>query len=360
MAEGNKLIKLRVDADEDTFNSADSESEGEFSEHEQNYSSDKFSSEEENYDDESSDYSEEDPFEPSTSTSGRPTTSAQPGENRDASANKLRELDEEMKLRLQEFQQLMSEQGLLQSVSVLEDCIKNDQPSRRVAKRKGGRFSNGNVNQNASNRSPRFAPQITHSVETVYKNAIEKRTSSSSEDAMELSDESINNFTSALNFADTTPRGGKSPRGSMERSMQRLSEKERTPTPEEKAMDQIRKVEAAKAKMFLPKGEIAPVDVAFNFIAKVDQEYEVVTSHVDEQLQAKIARGEYIDFGKLIPKDRILAAEEETKMELVIKNGKTFWTPVSDVTSINCFNWWEQAFHIFANVYTKAHPQEII
>ena len=44
-------------------------------------------------------------------------------------------------------------------------------------------------------------------------------------------------------------------------------------------------------------------------------------------------------------------------MELIVKNGQTFWSPVSEALAINCFSRWEQAFRIFANIYTSEYPQ---
>ena len=44
-------------------------------------------------------------------------------------------------------------------------------------------------------------------------------------------------------------------------------------------------------------------------------------------------------------------------MELIIRNGQTFWVPVTETVSINCFSKWEQAFNIFANIYTSKYPQ---
>ena len=37
-------------------------------------------------------------------------------------------------------------------------------------------------------------------------------------------------------------------------------------------------------------------------------------------MQNRIISGEYVDFGKLIPRDRILA-EDDARMELTLKNG---------------------------------------
>ena len=80
-------------------------------------------------------------------------------------------------------------------------------------------------------------------------------------------------------------------------------------------------------------------------------------SHLEPQLIERIQRGEYMDFGKLVPKDRIMI-EEYQRLEMIIRNGRTYYVLVSDTTSNNSFQKWEQAFRVFANIYAKsqAHP----
>ena len=73
------------------------------------------------------------------------------------------------------------------------------------------------------------------------------------------------------------------------------------------------------------------------FTAKIDEDYLVVGGHVDEATKLKIIKSEYVDFGKLLPCDRILVKEDGC-MELVVRNGKTFWMPVSESVSINSFS----------------------
>ena len=89
--------------------------------------------------------------------------------------------------------------------------------------------------------------------------------------------------------------------------------------------------------------------------AVVDEGYFVVGAHLSLELVNKIGKGEYVNFGKLLPKDKVVA-EEECKFEMVIKNRKTFWTPASSSTVINSFAKWEQAFRVYSNVYCKANP----
>ena len=91
-------------------------------------------------------------------------------------------------------------------------------------------------------------------------------------------------------------------------------------TPEEKLQDVIWQAEQSKAKAYN-----APGIVNNNLLsptAVVDEGYFVVGAHLDEQTVNKIGRGEYIDFGKLLPRDKVMAIEEDCRFEMIIKNGK--------------------------------------
>ena len=81
-----------------------------------------------------------------------------------------------------------------------------------------------------------------------------------------------------------------------------------------------------------------------------------VGGHIDEGLYAKIKNGEYVDFSKLVPRDKIIA-EEDQHLEMIIQGGRTFYIPVSEGANINGFAKWEQAFRVYANIYTKENPQ---
>ena len=114
----------------------------------------------------------------------------------------------------------------------------------------------------------------------------------------------------------------------------------------------IKKAEAVRAKIFPTIGE-----QSFQSIARIDQDYQLVGNHnhIDELTKEKIIRGDYVDLGKLLPKDKVLA-EEDDRLELVVRQGKTYWTPVSESISINCYSCWEQAFRIYSDIYTREHP----
>ena len=83
----------------------------------------------------------------------------------------------------------------------------------------------------------------------------------------------------------------------------------------------------------------------------------MVSAHLDEVIADKIGKGEYIDFSKLLPKDRVAAVEEEGRFEMIIKNGKSFWVPVNQGVNISNFSKWEQAFRVYSNIYCKRNPE---
>ena len=217
---------------------------------------------------------------------------------------------------------------------------------------------------------------------------MEKRGSSSSEDdALDLSDET--NMLSNL-FLDGNasqeqrlppPEADQQRRASKDRTTRRRPQnvsKQRNKTdvvpftsrgtgavrdfmvdPDDQADNMIRLSERKKAVTFPPAGEMNIPNFdsnKFAFVAHMDQDYTVVGAHVDEATQDRIIEGQYVDFSKLLPKDKILTEEEGNKMEIIIKNGKTFWMPVAETVAINMFNKWEQAFRVFSNIYTRAYP----
>ena len=105
------------------------------------------------------------------------------------------------------------------------------------------------------------------------------------------------------------------------------------------------------------------IDLSKQFVhsAMVDESYQIVALHLDEAIQDKIMRGDYVDFGRLIPKDRI-QIQEEYKVEMKVKDGKTYWSTSAgeDTTQIASYVKWEQAFRIYSDVYLRAHPDRAV
>ena len=81
----------------------------------------------------------------------------------------------------------------------------------------------------------------------------------------------------------------------------------------------------------------------------------VIGAHVDQHTRDKIKWGEYVEFSRLLPKEKM--PSDKSKWELVNKGGQTYFVPVEhESVSINSFHRWEQAFRIFVNFYSREHP----
>ena len=138
--------------------------------------------------------------------------------------------------------------------------------------------------------------------------------------------------------------------------------------PEEIADKTIREVEQTKAQVFDVPGEknnqLVGVNqplmagLSQNYIHSmfVDENYCLVVAHVDATIKAKIVKGQYIDFSKLVPKDRVWT-EEDHRVQLIMKGGSTYFVPANDgSTSITSIHRWDQAFCVFPK-FTARHIQ---
>ena len=123
----------------------------------------------------------------------------------------------------------------------------------------------------------------------------------------------------------------------------------------------IRESEASKIRTEQTPGKgDSQVPMSYLQAVYADEEYLVMGSHLEQSTIQKIINHEFIDFGKLLPRDRLQVEEEDhQRMELVNKNGMTFWSPIKnrDATNgITNFSRWETAFRVFSNIYTTHYP----
>ena len=95
----------------------------------------------------------------------------------------------------------------------------------------------------------------------------------------------------------------------------------------------------------------------FIHLVLVDENYMSVAVHLDQNTKDKIKAGQYVDFSKLVPKDRIFT-EDDNRVQLIIKGGNTYFVPASDnsSTTISSINHWDQAFRVLSDIYCKFHP----
>ena len=129
---------------------------------------------------------------------------------------------------------------------------------------------------------------------------------------------------------------------------------------EEKANRLVREAEQAKLQLYDVPGRNFQnfPNVRSNFVERgepisaMDNDYLMVAAHVDENTQAKIAAGEYVDFSKLVPKDRLIQ-EEDQRLQMVSRDGQTYLVPAGKDQNIISFNKWEQDFRVYANIYLR-------
>ena len=86
-----------------------------------------------------------------------------------------------------------------------------------------------------------------------------------------------------------------------------------------------------------------------------DDDFFHLTCHIDPNLIHKIEKGEFVEFEKLLPKDKI-GKSEDNRLEWVQRDGGTFLVPAQRDSKINSFRRWEQAFRAYATIYCGANP----
>ena len=131
-----------------------------------------------------------------------------------------------------------------------------------------------------------------------------------------------------------------------------------TMTADERAAQLIRQSEASKAWMVDLPGNIN-VNQLLEMSQVIDEDFCLVAAHVDEGLKRRIEQGDYADFARLILQE--CSEEEDGRLELIYKQDAAYWLPAvnQNYSEINSFARWEQAFRVFADIYTRANPGRV-
>ena len=121
----------------------------------------------------------------------------------------------------------------------------------------------------------------------------------------------------------------------------------------EKADNIIVQMEQFRANISAPKGR--------NLMTEDnDDDFFHITCHVDPNLTVKIQNGEFIELDKLLPKERGANLSDDNRLELVTREGMTYFAPAQDrTTKITGLRKWEQAFRVYAAIYTQKHPEHV-
>ena len=174
------------------------------------------------------------------------------------------------------------------------------------------------------------------------------------------------------------------------------SEKRHLPSPpptpaeiaEKKTREMIRRAKAAKAKMLDAPGRnefdcvqfcgqgvrLNPSDnggnnsrsMENNVFSRsdlfhsviVNEGYSVVGRHLEPALKKRIIDGKFVDFARLLPRDRVLS-QQDNQLEMFINNGQPGFRSVSESETIGSFYKWEQAFRVYSTVMADAYPEKV-
>ena len=101
-------------------------------------------------------------------------------------------------------------------------------------------------------------------------------------------------------------------------------------TPPDQTQGIVCEVEASKARVLEMQGRPASIlnvdnseqfeSTHFMQTAIMDEDYLIVAAHVDKVLERRIRNGEFIDFARLLPRDRV-QMQQDNRVELVNHNG---------------------------------------
>ena len=90
-----------------------------------------------------------------------------------------------------------------------------------------------------------------------------------------------------------------------------------------------------------------------------DDDFFHITCHIDPVLKAKIEPSEFVELEKLLAKEGKYLTDE-SRVELVSRGGSMYFAPVQDNAKISSIRKWEQAFRIYAAIYTRANPERAL
>ena len=119
-----------------------------------------------------------------------------------------------------------------------------------------------------------------------------------------------------------------------------------------------------RTKFVKPEG-LAPLDSEILFLRNFDQDDEFfhVTSQIEATIKSKIERGEFVDLERLLPKDRLSFGRSNDLnrqlFQLITQGTNSYLEPPAPPKTgrINNIRKWDQAFRVYAAIYTHANPE---
>ena len=88
-----------------------------------------------------------------------------------------------------------------------------------------------------------------------------------------------------------------------------------------------------------------------------DDTFFLNTCHTDESHAKEIEKGHFVDMNKIYPRQNDYKGSLDTRLEIINKDGHTYFVPAGDSTKrVFNFHTWQKAFRVYATIYSKANP----
>ena len=111
--------------------------------------------------------------------------------------------------------------------------------------------------------------------------------------------------------------------------------------------------------MHRPQGKNLPSQLCNHY--EIDNVYCQTSSHMKDSVRQCIEKRGYVNLAKLLSRKHS-SFESDERLEIVNKNGKMYFLLASENEPIkinNCKKW-EEAFGIYASIFTKTNPHHTI
>ena len=256
----------------------------------------------------------------------------------------------------------------------LSNSEDEDEQVLRIVKLVREQMKRGNSSRGQSSETPRkLTPVKSPSASTIYTPAI-KRNEIPRRLAMSEGTKPVNEITNFLKtmrlIADTKSPATSATRTDLDRTLEDGARNQRSGqeggeeaqrSTRQIADDLIIQAEKNKAMMLPKTGNdeevLDRVDPNNMNHLLDDCSFLHITCHIDKNLRAKIQRGEYVDLAKLLQKPKHMkSASENEEKALVNRGGEAKFINLEDNIKVNSVRKWEQAFRIYATIYSQANP----
>ena len=179
---------------------------------------------------------------------------------------------------------------------------------------------------------------------------------------------------------DGQPAGKRQPRRSLEEELNQIDTDEERQAARDHAEKIILEAEKFKANVVAPpKGKVEinlgkvpklSEELRLKHLLDSDDDFFHVTCHVHSAIKAKIQHGEFVELKKLLPRDRgnptLVSSGEEFDfknfLQAISRGGNTYVGPGGQDPrdrKISSVRKWEQAFRVYAAIYTETHPSRV-